>query len=52
MTYLFYNKILLDIDRKRPIFIRIHGNNQKELFFNITKFKLKHKLVQALSGFP
>ena len=44
-----FHKILLDIYYKRPIFIKIHENSCKWLFFNITKFKLKHN--QALSGF-
>ena len=48
MIQLLY-KILLDIYHKRPIFIKIYGNSRKELFFNITKFKLNYN--QALSGF-
>ena len=34
---------------KRPVFIKIHGNSRKELFFNITKIKLKYN--HACSGF-
>ena len=34
---------------KRPIFIRIHGDNHRELFFNITKFILNLKFIIILN---